>query len=74
MAHQVTITGQIGPALLRTAAVIPNVIEVIFVPDSKLIRVKTSDAPPGQIKDFDVSAATTVTCTITAGSYAFVVS
>lgn len=74
MAHQVTVTGQIGPALLRTAAVIPNVTEVVFLPDAKLIRVKTSDAPPGLVRDFDVSAATTVTCTITAGSYAFVVS
>jgi hypothetical protein len=73
MPHQVTVTGQTGPARVVTALVIPNATEVMFVPDPKLLRVRTSDIN-GNVKDFDVSAATTVTCTITAGSYAFVIS
>ena len=73
MAHSVTVTGQLGPARAVTALAIPNAIEVMFIPDPKVLRVKTSDVS-GNYKDFDISAATTVTCTITAGAYAFVVS
>lgn len=72
MPHQVTVTAPTGPARQLTAAVILNVNEVVFNPNSKLLRVRTDDIN-GNIKDFDVSAATTVTCTITAGNYAFVV-
>lgn len=73
MPASVTVTGQLGPARAITALAIPNAVEVMFVPDPKILRVKTTDVN-GSIKDFDISAATTVTCTITAGAYAFVVS
>jgi hypothetical protein len=73
MPHQVTVTAQTGPARQMTAAVVPNVVEVLFQPDAKVLRLRTSEVN-GNNKDFDLSAATTVTCTITAGNYAFVVS
>lgn len=73
MPHQVTVTAQTGPARQLTSAVVLNVNEVVFNPNPKLLRVRTDDIN-GNIKDFDLSAATTVTCTITAGNYAFVVS
>jgi|GraSoiStandDraft_4_1057263.scaffolds.fasta_scaffold00110_31 hypothetical protein len=73
MPHQVTVTGVVGPGRTVTAAVIPNVTEVTFVPDPKQLKLKTND-PNNANKDFDISAATTVTCTITGGNYAFVVS
>lgn len=73
MPHQVTVTAQTGPARQLTTAVIPNVNEVVFMPNSKMLRVRVDDIS-GNIKDFDISAATTVTCTITAGNFAFVVS
>ena len=73
MPHQVTVTAQTGPARQLTTTVIPNVNEVIFNPNPKILRVKTDDVN-GNIKDFDIAAATTVTCVITAGNYAFTVS
>lgn len=73
MPHQLTVTAQTGPARALTAAVVQNVTEVVFLPDAKILRVRTTDIS-GNIKDFDISAATTVTCTITAGNFAFVVS
>jgi hypothetical protein len=73
MPHQVTVTGLTGPARQLTTAVILNVNEVVFSPNAKMIRVRTDDVS-GNIKDLDVTAATTVTCTITGGNYAFVVS
>jgi hypothetical protein len=73
MPHQVTVTGQVGPAKVLTTAVVANVNEVTFVPDPKLLRLKTNDLP-GVVRDFDVSAATTVTCVITTGNYAFTIS
>jgi hypothetical protein len=73
MPHQVTVTGKTGPNFTVTAAVIPNVNRVTFEPNPKILRVQTDDIN-GNIKDFDISAATTVTCTITAGNYAFSVS
>ena len=73
MPHQVTVTGKTGPNFSLAGLVIPNVVEVSFVPDPKLLRVRTSEVN-GNVKDFDISAATTVTCTITTGNFAFVVS
>lgn len=73
MPHQVTVTAQTGPARQLTTTVIPNVNEVVFNPNPKLLRVRTDDVN-GNVKDFDLSAATTITATITAGNYAFVVS
>jgi hypothetical protein len=73
MPHQVTVTGLVGPGRAVGPVVIPNVTEVTFVPDPKQLKLKTSD-PNNANKDFDIAAATTVTCTITAGNYAFVVS
>lgn len=73
MPHQVTVTAQTGPARQLTTVVIPNVNEVVFLPNPKLLRVRIDDIN-GNVKDFDVSPATTVTCTITGGNYAFVVS
>lgn len=73
MPHQVTVTGQLGPARQLTTAVIPNVNEVVFNLNPKILRVRIDD-PNGNIKDFDISAATTVTCAVTAGNYAFTIS
>lgn len=73
MPHQVTVTAQTGPARQLTTTVIPNVNEVTFSPNQKMLRVQIDDAN-GRNKEFDLAAATTVTCTITTGNFAFIVS
>lgn len=73
MPHQVTVTGVLGPGIARTSMLIPNANEVVFNMNPKILRVRVDD-PNGNWKDVDISAATTVTCTITTGNYAFVIS
>jgi len=73
MPHQVTVTGTLGPGIARSAMVVQNVNEVVFNLNPKILRVRVDDIN-GNWKDVDISAATTVTCTITSGNYAFVVS
>lgn len=73
MPNVVTVTGILGPARQVTALVIPNALEVTFNMIPKLLRVRTDDVS-GNIKDFDLSAATTVTCVIAAGNYTFTIS
>jgi hypothetical protein len=71
MPHQVTVTANTGPARPLTAFVVLNATQILFNPDLKTLRVRIND---GSIRDFDLNAATTVTCSISAGNYSFVVS
>lgn len=73
MAHQVTITAKTGPDRTNTALVLADVDKVLIDPVRKIIQV-SQIGKGGNIKEHDLVAATTVTCTITAGQYAFVVS
>lgn len=72
MPHQVTVTGLIGPGRQLTTTVFPSVNEVSFLPNPKMLRVRTDDIN-GNIKDIDINAAATVTVTITGGNYAFTI-
>jgi len=69
MPHQLTVTGKTGPDRTVTAQVLQNVTQVLFNPDLKQVRVRTSES--GNIKDFDITAATTITVSVSAGNYTF---
>ena len=85
--HQITVTAKTGPDRTNTAVVLDRVENIVF--DLEHARLQVEQAPPalpvppvppgalsvgGNIKEYDLVGKTTVTCTITAGVYAFVVS
>lgn len=74
MPHQVTVTGKTGPARQNTAIVLANVDRVDFDLKSAKIQVYIQNQSGNQIKEYDLVGVTTVTCTVTAGQYAFVLS
>jgi hypothetical protein len=74
MAHQATITAQTGPARQNTALVLQNVTAVNFDLLQPSIQIQTVVGAGDNIKEFDLTGVTTVTCTIAAGQYSFVLS
>lgn len=68
--NKVTATGAAGPGLTVTSLVVNNINDVEFDLNAKVLRIKEDSVN----HEIDISAATTVTCTITAGTYAFVIS
>ena len=71
MANQATITGKEMGAIAVTAKVMTNTRSILIDQIRQMIFVTQND---GFVQEFDVSAATTVTCTITAGTFAFTIS
>ena len=74
MPHQVTVTAKTGPDRTNTALVLQNVNRVDFDLADKTLQVFQENQSGNQIKEYDLGAVTTLTCTITTGNYAFVVS
>lgn len=72
--HQATVTAKTGPATQNTAIVITGVRKVEFDLDAPSIQIQTTTGVGDNIKEYDLTGVTTVTCTITSGNYAFVVS
>jgi hypothetical protein len=74
MPHQVTVTAKTGPDRTNTAIVIPSVTRMDFDLNDKILQVHTETQSGNQIKEYELSAITTVTCTITTGNWAFTLS
>jgi len=74
MPNQVTVTAKTGPDRTNTALVVPLVLGVDFQLDSKRLFIQTENAAGDNIKEYDLTGVTTVTCTITTGNWAFVIS
>ena len=69
MPHQLTITGKTGPDRPLVATPIPNVTKLGFDLNKKVIQIETENQASNQMKEVDISQATTVTFAITAGNY-----
>ena len=74
MPHQVTVTAKTGPDRANTALVIPNVIQVDLQLNDRRLFVHTEQQAGDNIKEYDLTGVTVLTCTITGGNYAIVVS
>lgn len=72
--HQVTITAKTGPAAQNTALVINNVRRLEFDLDLPRLQIQITQGVGDNIKEYDLTGVTTVTCAITSGNYAFVLS
>lgn len=72
--HQVTITAKTGPDRTNTALVITNVRELHFDLMQPSVQIQTEIGVGDNIKEYDLTGITTLTCTITSGSYAWVIS
>jgi hypothetical protein len=64
MASQLTITGKTGPAVTVTSLILTGLKQFNLDMDRKVLFT-SSDAG---LREFDVNATTTLTCTITAGA------
>jgi hypothetical protein len=67
----VTVTGKIGPGFTATANTFVNVQQITIDAARQMLRLLLAD---DTIREYDTSAATTVTCTISAGNYTFTIS
>jgi hypothetical protein len=74
MPHQVTITAKTGPAVQNTAFVIPNVVAVNFDLLAPSVQIQQVQGVGDNIKEYDLTGVTTLTCAISGGNYAFVIS
>jgi hypothetical protein len=72
--HQVTVTAKTGPNITNTAIVISNVREIHFDLMAPSVQIQTEVGVGDNIKEYDLTGVTTLTCTITAGNYAWVLS
>lgn len=70
MASQLTYTGKTGPGTTVTAQTTTDVQSVTF---DFAKKVATVFGPSGQIREYDLAATTTLTCTITVGANATMV-
>ena len=86
--HQITVTAKTGPNRANAALVLDRVENITF--DLQAAKLQVEQSPPpmpsnpatppptlpfgSNIKEYDLVGVTTVTCTVTAGVYAFVVS
>jgi hypothetical protein len=71
---QVTVTAKTGPDRTNTALVVSNVQAVNFDLMQPSLQIQTVTATGDNIKEYDLTGVTTVTCSVTSGVLAFVVS
>ena len=74
MPHQVTVTAKTGPDRTNTALVHTGVLKMNFDLNNKILQVYTENQAGNQIKEYELGAVTTVTCSVTTGNWAFVLS
>jgi hypothetical protein len=72
--HQVTVTAKTGPNVTNTALVIGNVRRLEFDMDLPRLQIQVVTGSGDNIKEYDLTGVTTITCTVTAGNTAWVVS
>jgi len=63
----VTVTGKVGPGLTLTAGVFTNVSDLHFNFANELVQITQTE--PNKITDVDVTAATTITMTVSGATY-----
>lgn len=69
MAHTATVTGKVGPGYSLAASVFTNLSFFSFDPIHKLLSVTSN----GVEYKIDITAAATITCTVTGGNYVLTV-
>jgi hypothetical protein len=72
--HQATVTAKTGPNVQVTALVIRDVKNIVFDFDAPAVQIQVATGAGDNIKEFDLTGVTTITCTITAGNSAWVIS
>jgi hypothetical protein len=73
MPHTATVTAKTGPDRQVTALQLLGVIGIDFQLNDKRLFVQVEQGVGDNIKEFDLTAVTTVTITITNGNYAVTV-
>lgn len=71
MASQITVTGKWGAAVTITTKVFKNIKKVEFNNDNGMLYVTTQN---DTVEEFDISANTTLTCTLSSGNFTWAVS
>lgn len=72
--HQLTVTAKTGPAAQNTALVITNVRRLEFDMDIPRVQVQVVTQAGDNIKEYDLTGVTTISCAVTSGNTAWVIS
>lgn len=72
--HQVTVTAKTGPNVQNTAMVIQNVRRLEFDMDIPRLQIQVVQGAGDNIKEYDLTGVTVITCAVTAGNTAWVLS
>jgi hypothetical protein len=72
--HQVTVTAKTGPAIQNTAIVVTNVKNIAFDFDAPSVQIQVNTGVGDNIKEYDLTGVTTITCAVTSGNTAWVIS
>lgn len=72
--HQVTVTAKTGPAAQNTALVITNVRRIEFDFDLPRVQIQVVTGAGDNIKEYDLTGVTTITCSVSSGSTTWVLS
>jgi len=70
MAGTATVTAKYGPAKTATATVLRNVSFFSVATDSEMLTVVSG----GKTVEYDIGAATTITCTVSGSTYTLTIS
>jgi len=71
MASTVTVTGKVGPGITATATVVNNVTSFAIDTVNEILSVFVG---PDNRQQFDITAATTITCTVSGNNYTLTIS
>ena len=69
-----TVTGKVGPAATLTAAVFNNVTFFSVVTLDEVLELAYNNGDGARRIQIDISAATTITCTVSGATYTLTVS
>ncbi len=70
-----TVTAKAGPNISATALVLTGLTGILFLPDRRVVQCfKGGDTNSPPEAEFDISAVTTITCTVSGTTLNFVIS
>lgn len=74
MPSQATVTAKCGPNRTNTAIVVSNVISARFDFARQTVQFETVNTSGNQLKEYDLSGITTITCAVSGTNYTWVLS
>jgi hypothetical protein len=74
MPNQATVTAKCGPNRQVTAVVVRDVVKANFDFARQMVQFETVTASGNQLREYDLTGITTITCAVSGTSYTWVLS